>query len=156
MLATRGVSTNETESSNRTKPKKYPTLFGSVWNRSEPIETDLVWFGSRFFISRSVKPMNQSDDNHTPYFTNIIVSHTNLWLGPKLKSNIIYFLIHSVCMDLLFWLCFNFMMFFLEFLCLLMNDACMNHGWLKYLSLMKLFLKNDGWMNLGSYVWNIE
>jgi len=196
--------TNEIENPNWTKLKKYPTLLGSVWNRSEPIETDLIWFGSWFFISRSVKPMNQSDDNHTPYFTNIILPHTNLWLCPKLKSNIKYFLIHSlslifisshqldsfiftikktlavnhakpivhgdqnfimfkfqdvlisVCMDLIFWLCFNFRMFFLEFLCLLMNDACMDHGWLKYLSLMKLFLKNDGWMNLGSYVWNIE
>lgn len=94
----RGVSgsdkTNEIESPNRTKTKKYPTLFGSVWNRSEPIDTDLVWFGSWFFISRSVKPINQSDDNHTPYFKNIIIPHTNLWLGPKL--NIKYFLIHSL------------------------------------------------------------
>jgi len=38
--------------------------------------------------------MNQSDDNHTPYFTNIILPHTNLWLGPKL--NIKYILIHSI------------------------------------------------------------
>jgi len=94
----RGVSgldkTNKTESSNRTKLKKYPSLFGSVWNRSKPIETDLIWFGSWFFISRFVKPMNQSDDNHTPYFTNIILPHTNLWLNPKL--NIKYFLIHSL------------------------------------------------------------
>jgi len=34
MLVSRGVSgldkTNEIESSNQTKPKKYPTLFGSV------------------------------------------------------------------------------------------------------------------------------
>jgi hypothetical protein len=94
----KGVSgsdkTNETESPNRTKPKKYPTLFGSVWNRSEPIETDVVWFGSWFFISRYMKPMNQSDDNHTPYFTNIILLHTNLWLDSKL--NIKYFLIHSL------------------------------------------------------------
>ena len=94
--------TNETESPNRTKPKKYPTLFGSVWNRSEPIKTDLVWFGSWFFISRSVKPMNQSDDNHTPYFTNIILPHTNLWLDPKLKSNIKYFLIHLLSLIIIF------------------------------------------------------
>ena len=37
----RGVSgsdkTNETESPNRTKPKMYPTLSGSVQNRIEPI-----------------------------------------------------------------------------------------------------------------------
>jgi len=51
---------------------------------------------------------------------------------------------------------YTFSMLFLEFLCLLMNDACMGHGWLKYLSLMKLFLKNDEWMNLGSYVWNMK
>jgi len=38
--------------------------------------------------------MNQSDDNHTLYFTNIILPHANLWLGPKL--NIKYFLIHSL------------------------------------------------------------
>jgi len=42
-------------------------------------------------------------------------------------------------------------MFLLEFLCLLMNDAC--RSWMiEILSLMKLFLKNDGWMNLGSYM----
>ena len=97
MILSRGVSgldkTNKIESPNR---KKYPTLFGLVWNRSEPIETDLVWFGSWFFILKSMKPMKQSDDNHTPYFTSIILPHTNLWLCPKLKSNIKYFLIHSL------------------------------------------------------------
>ena len=128
MLVSRGVSgldkTNEIESSNQTKPKKYPTLFGSVWNRSKPIETDLVWFGSWFFISRSVKPMNQSGDNHTPYFTNIILPHTNLWLCPKLNkilfNTFIFSHLHLISsvddsrwnwIDLVWMFLFKFMMF---------------------------------------------
>ena len=104
--------------------EKYPTLFGSVWNRSEQIETDLVWFGSWFFISRSVKPINQFDDNHTPYFTNIILPHTNLWLGPKLNkilfNPLIFSHLHLISsvddsrwnlIDLVWMFLFNFMTF---------------------------------------------
>jgi len=40
--------------------------------------------------------MIQPNDIHTLQFTNIILPQTNLWLGPKLKSNIKYFLIHSL------------------------------------------------------------
>jgi len=90
-MTNRGVSgsdkTNETEISDL------------VWFGLKPIQTNrncssLVWF-IWLFISRSVKPMNQSDENHASYFTNIILPHTNLWLDSKLKSNMKYFLIHS-------------------------------------------------------------
>jgi len=49
--------TDETENPNRTKSKKYPTLFGLVQNRTEPTKTDIVWFGSRFLILKSNEPM---------------------------------------------------------------------------------------------------
>jgi len=30
--------------------------------------------------------IRETDDNHTHYFTNIILPHTNLWLGPNLNT----------------------------------------------------------------------
>jgi len=37
--------------------------------------------------------MNTSNDNHTPYYTNIILPHTNLWLGPKLNKILFHWII---------------------------------------------------------------